>query len=154
MYCLLREDLSLSSRLFIYQHPASQQTWHGQRAYRIFHQASVQVLLGGLQAVHRLSVIHLWGLNPEGGLKNRYRYIIYVLIKSFNLIHIVCLRFGFGCLLTELVVGLPRATPLWLIGHPGTKLHMSVDSLTMRISWFKKMRMSYLTVPLDYSEYI
>lgn len=112
-------------------HPAGRQTWHGQRAYGIFHQASCWVFAGSLQAVHGLSVKHLWGLNPEAALKNRYRHSIYVLIKSFNLTHVVWLAngFGFGCFLTELVVGLPWATPLWLIGHPDTKLHASVDPL-------------------------
>lgn len=78
------------------------------------HAECSQAVAGSPQAVHSISVKHLCRLNPESALKNRYRHSIYVLIKTFDITHIVWIAngFGFGCFLTELVVGFPKATPL------------------------------------------
>lgn len=96
MYCLLREDLRLLSRPLKYKLPASQQTWHGQRAHVIFQQVLCRVFAGSLRTVHRLSVKHFWGLNPEAVLKDWYKHSIYILIMSSNLTHVVWLENGFG----------------------------------------------------------
>lgn len=68
---------------------------------------------GSLQATHMISTKPLLGLNPEAALKNT-DHVISVLIMSSDLTRIVWFANGFEflCFLTELVVGLPRVTPV------------------------------------------